>query len=92
MPARQVKVLLLGFGNVGQAFASMLLSSAAELADAGLEIRVVGISTRSHGCTCAWGGVDLHACLAGAFSELEGQRWRLPDGDVRVASSEAMLA
>ena len=86
-----VNVLLLGFGNVGQAFASMILAEQAELNSKGIEIRVLGISTSSHGCTATWtgAGVDLPACLA---ASAEGGVWRLPDGSVAVDSTEALLA
>ena len=51
--ATQVNVVLLGFGNVGQAFATMLLSKHAELlASHAVAIRVVGISTGAHLSHC----------------------------------------
>jgi homoserine dehydrogenase len=87
---RQISVLLLGFGNVGQAFATMVLQKREELAAAGLEIIVKGISTGSHGTTLqtAAAGVDLAACLQLCS---EGEGWRLPEGSTPVASTEAML-
>ncbi len=88
---RQINVLLLGFGNVGQAFATMVLQKRAELARAGLEIVVKGISTGSHGATLesdSAASVDLAACLQLCR---EGGTWRLPEGSTPVETTECML-
>jgi hypothetical protein len=94
-PLRSVNVLLLGFGNVGQAFAAMVASDRGELRDAaGLDICVRGISTASHGCIFepASDGVDLAECLRRIHSATKGSSWRLPEGSVAVSSSETLLA
>ena len=88
---RQINVLLLGFGNVGQAFAAMVLQKRVELARMGLEIVVKGISTGSHGATIESGtaaGVDLAACLQLCR---DGGAWRLPQGSTPVETTEGML-
>lgn len=88
---RQISVLLLGFGNVGQAFAGMVLQKRTELARSGLEIIVRGISTGSHGATLETvdgSGVDLAACLQICR---EGGSWRMPEGSTPVETTEAML-
>jgi len=49
-PTRQINLALLGFGHVGRAFARLLLERRAWLArELGLEWRITGIATRSHG-------------------------------------------
>ena len=90
---RFINVLLLGFGNVGQAFAKMALEKAADLRGAaGLEIRVLGISTGSHGCTFEAGrAVDLAACLRLVEGAGEEGSWRLPAGSRPVDSTESLL-
>ena len=57
-------VALLGFGNVGRAFARLLLKKRAELHQRyGLDVRVVGIMTGRHGAAIDPGGIDLEkAC------------------------------
>ena len=58
------KLALLGFGNVGQAFARLLLSKQAYLADAyQLTFSVTGIATGRHGVAIDPGGLDLHQAL-----------------------------
>jgi homoserine dehydrogenase len=56
---------LLGFGNVGQELAELLLRKRIELeADFGLTWRVVGISARSKGTALDPAGIDLEAALS----------------------------
>ena len=100
---RVVNVLLLGFGNVGRAFARMVLAKAADLrattaAGGGLEIRMVGISTSSHGCIYNRDGaaVDLAACLALVeAAQQSSSSWRLPSStsgsSESVDSTETLL-
>jgi homoserine dehydrogenase len=92
MAQRPINVLLLGFGNVGQAFARMALDKAAHLRSAGLEIRVLGVSTGSHGCTFdPTGAVDLAACLRLVEEAGEAGSWRLPAGPRPVNSTDSLL-
>ena len=79
---RVVNILLLGFGNVGRAFAKMVLRKKSELSEAtdGLEIRVIGISTGSHGFAYDVGGVDLAACLALATAD-SSRDWQFASGE-----------
>lgn len=61
----QLDLALLGFGNVGQELAKLLLRKRDELkADYDLTFRVVGISARSKGITLNPEGLDLEAALA----------------------------
>jgi len=72
-------IALLGFGNVGRAFARLLLEKRPELQQRyGLDVRVVGIMTARHGAAIDSGGIDLEkAChLAehgGSLGELSRQ-------------------
>jgi homoserine dehydrogenase len=61
----QVNFVLLGFGNVGRAFARLLLAKRGELRQRyGLDWRVVGIATGRHGAALDPEGIDLEAALA----------------------------
>jgi homoserine dehydrogenase len=60
-----IKLLFLGFGNVGQAFARLLLRKRTMLIqDYDLDWRVVGIATRRHGAALDPDGIDLERALA----------------------------
>jgi homoserine dehydrogenase len=55
---------LLGFGNVGRAFAKLLLNKNEEiLKEYGLALRVVGIATAHHGLAIHPDGIDLHRAI-----------------------------
>lgn len=55
-----INLALLGFGNVGKAFARLLLEKRDELKqDHGFDIRIVGIATGSHGTCIDPFGIDL---------------------------------
>lgn len=59
-----LKIALLGFGNVNRALARLLLRKADALkADHDLTLTVTGISTHGHGRVIAPDGVDLQAAL-----------------------------
>jgi homoserine dehydrogenase len=61
---RQVSIALMGFGNVGQAFASLLLKKQEMLKkEYELEFIVTGIFTRNHGAAINSGGVNLTRAL-----------------------------
>jgi homoserine dehydrogenase len=56
------RLCLVGFGNVGRAFAQLLLTKEAELADRyGVTVSVTGIITGSHSAAINPGGIDLAA-------------------------------
>jgi homoserine dehydrogenase len=56
---------LIGFGNVGRAFAKLLLRKQGELrAHYNLTFAVTGIATSRHGCAIDHGGLDLERALA----------------------------
>lgn len=58
---------LLGFGNVGQALARLLLKKQAELqTEFGLTFTVTGLYTAHHGAALNPGGIDLPAALEAA--------------------------
>ena len=59
------RLCLVGFGNVGRAFAQLLLKKEAELADRyGVAVVVTGIITGSHGAAINPEGIDLASALA----------------------------
>lgn len=63
------RLALLGFGNVGQALARLLLRKRAELlARCGLTFSVTGIATRRHGAAIDPAGLELEAALEGIRS------------------------
>ncbi len=60
----ELKLALLGFGNVGRALAGLLLERKDLLRHGfGLSYRVVGIATRSHGVAVNPDGIDLEMAL-----------------------------
>lgn len=67
-----ISLVLIGFGNVGRAFARLLLQKQTLLAeDAGLSLRITGICTGRHGAAINPHGLSLEQALALAES---GQR------------------
>jgi homoserine dehydrogenase len=61
----EVKVILLGFGNVGRALAQLLLAKRGELLHRHqIKWKVVGIATGSHGAALDQNGLDLTHALA----------------------------
>jgi homoserine dehydrogenase len=59
------KLALLGFGNVGQALARLLLRKEVELKENyGVTFSVTGIATGRHGTAIDMEGLDLERCLA----------------------------
>ena len=62
---RDVRVALVGFGNVGQRFASLLRGRYAEaLQQAGARVRITGIATARHGVAIDSKGIPLGRALA----------------------------
>jgi homoserine dehydrogenase len=60
----ELKFALLGFGNVGRAFARLVMEKEAELRERyALEWRVVGIATGSHGAAIDPQGIPLNRAL-----------------------------
>lgn len=59
-----IKIAILGFGNVGQAFAKLLIEKHAEiLKNLGCDVQVAAISTRSKGSLVNENGIDIEkAC------------------------------
>ncbi|MGH2619463.1 MAG: homoserine dehydrogenase, partial [Anaerolineales bacterium] len=61
---RTARLILIGFGNVGQAVAQLLLSKEAEIRSVhGLVLQVVGIGTASHGLALDSEGLSLSRAL-----------------------------
>ncbi len=61
---KQIAVVMVGFGNVGQAFARLLLRKEKTLADQfGLRVIVTGIITGRHGGAINSGGINLTRAL-----------------------------
>lgn len=74
----------LGFGNVGQAFARLLLDKKAELrARYGLTFSVTGIATARHGMAIDAAGIDVDQALECVRSKgtIEGLSTGAPPGD-----------
>ena len=66
---KNYRLCLVGFGNVGQAFARLLLKKEDELASRyGLSVSVTGIITGTHGQAINLEGLDLESALAIADS------------------------
>ncbi len=62
---KEHRLALLGFGNVGQAFARLLLEKENTLQEEkGIAFRVVGIATGSHGRAVRSEGIDLKKALS----------------------------
>jgi homoserine dehydrogenase len=62
--ARDVRIALVGFGNVGRRFAERLRGPyARSLKEAGARVRVTGIATARHGLAIDPGGIDLGRAL-----------------------------
>ena len=62
---KKYRLCLVGFGNVGQAFARLLLEKADELETRyGVSVIVTGIITGSHGQAIHDEGLDLRRALA----------------------------
>lgn len=58
------RLMMVGFGNVGKAFARLLLDKEAELLEQyQLRLAVTGICTRSHGAAIDPRGLDLRSVL-----------------------------
>lgn len=61
---KEIRLALVGFGNVGQAFARLLLRKGDELAHTrGIVLRVCGIATLRHGAAIREDGIDLPQAL-----------------------------
>ncbi|MGD8758989.1 MAG: homoserine dehydrogenase [Anaerolineales bacterium] len=58
-----IKLVFLGFGNVGRALARLLLSKRQELRQDGIKWRVVGIATARHGAALDTAGIPLLQAL-----------------------------
>ncbi len=60
----KLRLALIGFGNVGQAFARLLISKKEWLKETyGLEVEVLAISTRTRGSLMSKKAIDLHHVL-----------------------------
>lgn len=71
-----VRILLLGFGNVGRAFCELVQSKSGVLKDSyGIECRFVGIATRTRGCVADPAGIDVQYLL-----EKESSTGRIDSG------------
>ena len=64
MTTNNIKIAILGFGNVGKAFAKLLIEKQEEILDKfKINVDVVAISTRSKGCLVNENGIDLISVL-----------------------------
>jgi len=61
---KTLKLFMIGFGNVGRAFAELLLTKQKELADEfQIQMRITGIATGSHGRALDQDGIDIPAAV-----------------------------
>ncbi len=61
---KNIKIAILGFGNVGKAFANLLIEKEREISEKfNLNVSVVAISTKSKGCLVNENGIDLNGIL-----------------------------
>lgn len=66
---RTLSLSLLGFGNVGRAFARLLLDKSAELRERyAIETKITGVASRRLGWLADANGFDVEKLLAGNFS------------------------
>ncbi len=64
MSSNNIKIAILGFGNVGRSFAKLLTEKQEEILNKfNLTVSVVAISTRSKGCLVNENGIDLNDAL-----------------------------
>ena len=67
---KSIAIIMAGFGNVGKAFARLLNRKHAEIENTyGLDLRITGISTASHGCMGIKNGFNLDHLASGTFSK-----------------------
>lgn len=65
MISNNIKIAILGFGNVGKAFAKLLIEKEKEIFEKfNLNVCVVAISTKSKGCLVNENGIDLKGILS----------------------------
>ncbi|MYD09600.1 MAG: homoserine dehydrogenase [Chloroflexi bacterium] len=94
-----MKLLLIGFGVVGQGLAEILRDKGAQLEQAhGFSATIVGVVTASKGSLYRADGLDIAALLAAAqsgcfdaYPEQAGLRRRLPAGEMIAAGSADVL-
>ena len=59
-----MRILLLGFGNLGRAFCELVQSKSGFLEESlGIKCRFTGIATRSRGCVAESAGIDVRHLL-----------------------------
>lgn len=64
MTNKNIKIAILGFGNVGKAFARLLMEKEREIFEKfNLNVSVVAVSTKSKGCLVNENGIDLNGIL-----------------------------
>lgn len=74
----EVRVLLMGFGNVGKGFCRLVDEKRDFLRDtAGMEVRITGITTLTRGCIYDPQGLDLKNLLEGVDVDPGKPLWKL---------------
>jgi homoserine dehydrogenase len=88
---KSIAIIMAGFGNVGKAFARLVHRKHAEIEYTyGLDLRITGISTGSHGCFGKKEGFDLDILTSNAFlSELFPSCIPYRDAPDMISKSEA---
>lgn len=83
------RILMLGFGNVGKAFARLLLQKQSDLREMyDLELKVAGIGTGSHGFACSPDSIDLELALR---TTDKGNSLETMDGGESIGSAMDLL-
>ena len=66
---KSIAIIMAGYGNVGKAFARLVKRKHAEIKESlQLDLRIIGISTGTHGCLGNPDGFDLETLTSGVFS------------------------
>lgn len=79
-----LRLALLGFGNVGQAFVRLLTSKIEAVSEYDVMLELVGVATKSHGIATNPAGIDFHRLLE---SYHLGQSLEKFHTDKRIADS-----
>jgi len=74
----EIKVMLMGFGNVGKGFCRLVSEKKDFLMEStGMTVRITGIATRTHGCIYDTEGIDLDVLMSGVEKDPGKQLWQV---------------
>jgi len=89
---KQYNICLIGFGNVGKAFAKLLEKKTSDLLEKGIQLKIIAIATGSHGKAIDLNGIRFqNAMTAYKENDLGNISSRKVDGDISnfIQGSEA---